>query len=166
MKRVFLHSFETKMGKVHTAATEKGLAVVSLPGGSSRAFRSRVKSLFSGWEVKTGGSVNREAERQIKSYLSGKLTKFRLPLNIMAGPFRQKVLKRVARIPYGQTMTYGQIARAIGHPRACRAVGGANGANDLPLVIPCHRVVAANGPGGFAGGLEMKKKLLRLEKAL
>ncbi|MCK4301404.1 MAG: MGMT family protein, partial [candidate division Zixibacteria bacterium] len=72
----------------------------------------------------------------------------------------------VARIPYGRTCTYGEIARAVGHPRASRAVGGANANNNLPLVIPCHRVVAANGLGGYGGGLAMKRRLLKIERPL
>ncbi|TET95557.1 MAG: MGMT family protein, partial [Candidatus Zixiibacteriota bacterium] len=72
----------------------------------------------------------------------------------------------VARIPYGRTMTYGEVARAVGSPKACRAVGTANAQNNLPLVIPCHRVVASSGLGGYGGSVEMKKRLLRLEGAL
>ncbi len=73
------------------------------------------------------------------------------------------VLERVAAIPYGHTLTYGAIARAIGKPGAARAVGAANARNPLPLLIPCHRVVASNGLGGYGGGLAMKRRLLELE---
>jgi methylated-DNA-[protein]-cysteine S-methyltransferase len=87
-------------------------------------------------------------------------------LDIRATPFQKKVLRRVARIPFGKTATYGRVAASVGAPNASRAVGQANASNNLPLVIPCHRVVAANGLGGYGGGLTLKKRLLNLEGAL
>jgi O-6-methylguanine DNA methyltransferase len=166
MKRLFLHSFNTKIGTVRTAATEKGLALVSLPGEPRKYFEGRIERLFSDYEIYTGGSVNAQAEKQLTSYFDGRLKEFSLKLDIQASPFQKKVLKRVAGIPYGSTMTYGEVARAVGNPRASRAVGTANANNNLPIVVPCHRVVASNGLGGYGGGLEMKKRLLRLEGAL
>lgn len=166
MKKLFLHSFDTRIGTVRTAATEKGLALISLPGEPRKYFEGKVERLFSDYEIYSGGDVNRQAEKQLTAYLEGRLKKFALKLDIVASPFQKKALKCVAKIPYGKTATYGEIARAIGHPRAYRAVGAANANNNLPLVIPCHRVVASSGLGGYGGGLEMKKRLLRLEGAL
>jgi O-6-methylguanine DNA methyltransferase len=166
MKRLFLHSFNTKIGTVRTAATEKGLALVSLPGEPRKYFEGRIERLFSDYEIYTGGSVNAQAEKQLTSYFDGRLKEFSLKLDIQASPFQKKVLERVAGIPYGSTMTYGEIARAVGNPRASRAVGTANANNNLPIVVPCHRVVASNGLGGYGGGLEMKKRLLRLDGVL
>jgi O-6-methylguanine DNA methyltransferase len=166
MKKLYLHSFNTKIGTVRTAATEKGLALISLPGEPRKYFENHIKRLFSDYEIHSGGTVNTQAEKQLTSYFEGRLKKFTLKLDIHASPFQKKVLERVATIPYGSTMTYGEIARAIGNPRASRAVGSANANNNLPIVVPCHRVVASNGLGSYGGGLEMKKRLLRMEGAL
>ncbi len=166
MKKLFVNSFKTKIGTVHTAATDKGLALICLPGESKRYFEERVKKLFDGHQVQSGGEVNREAQRQIIDYLDGKRTRFDLPLDLHGTPFQKKALRRVARIPYGKVKTYGDIAADIGKPRAARAVGSANARNNLPLVIPCHRVVATNGLGGYGGGLALKKRLLKMEGSL
>lgn len=165
MKRIFVNSFKTDLGTVSTAATDRGLALVALPGDDS-AFNDALQKYFSGWDVRDGGAVNREAQEQITAYLAGKLKKFVLKLDFRGTEFQTRALKQVAKIPYGKTMTYGEVAEAIGSPGASRAVGNANARNNLPLVIPCHRVVAANGLGGYGGGLPMKEKLLQMEGAL
>ncbi|MEW5993934.1 MAG: methylated-DNA--[protein]-cysteine S-methyltransferase [Candidatus Zixiibacteriota bacterium] len=166
MKKVYVHSFTTRFGAIRVAATDKGLAVIALPGESQQSFHSRVADVFGDHEVVAGGAINRQAQQEITDYLDGRLKRFTVKLDLHGSPFRQKVLKRVSGIPYGRTMTYGAIARALGSPCASRAVGMANARNNLPLVIPCHRVIAANGLGGYGGGLELKKRLLKLEGAL
>ena len=166
MKKLFVNSFKTSIGTVRTAATDRGLALICLPGESKRYFDERVEKLFVGHQVQSGGKVNRTAQRQIVDYLDGKRTRFDLPLDLHGTPFQKTALRRVARIPYGKVKTYGEIAAAIGKPRAARAVGSANARNNLPLVIPCHRVVAANGLGGYGGGLALKKRLLKMEGSL
>ncbi len=166
MKKLFVNSFKTNIGTVRTAAADKGLVLICLPGESRRYFNERIEQLFSGHQVQSGGEVNREAQRQIIDYLNGKRTRFDLPLDLRGTPFQKTALRRVARIPYGKVKTYGEIAAAIGRPRAARAVGSANARNNLPLVIPCHRVVATNGLGGYGGGLALKKRLLKMEGSL
>lgn len=166
MKTLYLNSFKTSVGTVRTAATNKGLALITLPGESREHFDDRIKELFHDHELAQGGEINRKAEKQITAYLDGKLTKFDLPLEMVGTSFQLKALKQVARIPYGKTRTYGEIARSIGNPGAARAVGSANAKNNLPLVIPCHRVVATNGLGGYGGGLPLKEKLLKLEGSM
>lgn len=166
MKKLFIHSFKTPLGLVRTAATEKGLAVVSLPGESQADFDGRLEKYFRGFDISSGGSINRDAEKQITKALNGNLKNYTLPLDVSGTQFQKKVLNRVAKIPFGRTATYGEIARAVGMPGAARAVGTANARNPLPLVIPCHRVVAANGLGGYGGGLKMKTRLLKIEGAL
>ncbi len=106
-----------------------------------------------------------EAGRQLKAYFSGELTEFDLPLYPGGSAFAQSVLAETRKIPYGATASYGEIAARVGKPKAARAVGGALNRNSLPIVIPCHRVLASNGAlTGYACGLEMKTMLLRLEK--
>jgi methylated-DNA-[protein]-cysteine S-methyltransferase len=103
---------------------------------------------------------------QLEEYFAGRRTTFELPLAPEGTPFQRGVWQALSRIPYGQTISYGELARRIGNPQASRAVGLANGANPLPIVVPCHRVIGANGSlTGFGGGLEIKRKLLALERA-
>ena len=105
-----------------------------------------------------------EAKRQLEEYYAGLRAGFSLPLNPQGTAFQKKVWQQLEAIPYGQTRTYGQIAAAVGQPTASRAVGGANHNNPIAIVIPCHRVIGANGKlTGYAGGLDIKEKLLRLE---
>lgn len=107
----------------------------------------------------------REAVKQLDSYFLGELKEFTLPLEPHGTVFMKKVWTALCGIPYGMTATYGEIAAKISAPKAARAVGLANNRNPIPIIIPCHRVIGANGSlTGYAGGLEMKKKLLDLEK--
>ena len=107
------------------------------------------------------------AEREIREYLAGRRRRFTVPLDIEdLPPFHRKVLRTLRKVPYGKTVTYGQLAARAGRPRSARAVGRAMAANPLPLVIPCHRVVASGGGlGGYGGGLDLKRRLLALEGA-
>jgi O-6-methylguanine DNA methyltransferase len=108
-----------------------------------------------------------EAARQLRAYFAGALREFSLPLDMPGTEFQKCVWGQVAAIPYGETRSYLQIATAVGSPRAVRAVGGANGANPAPIVVPCHRVIGAKGSlVGYGGGLAMKKRLLELEGAI
>jgi methylated-DNA-[protein]-cysteine S-methyltransferase len=108
----------------------------------------------------------RETVRQLKAYFSRKLTRFNLPLSPDGTPFQLTVWRELERIPYGELISYGELARRIGKPKASRAVGAANGANPIPIVVPCHRVIGSNGTlTGYGGGLPIKEKLLALERA-
>ena len=106
----------------------------------------------------------RDAIDQLKAYFAGKLTDFDLPLVPAGTPFQLSVWRALQSIPYGETTTYANIAKQIGRPTAIRAVGAANGANPIPVIIPCHRVIGSNGKlTGFGGGLPVKELLLKLE---
>ncbi len=109
--------------------------------------------------------VLQEAARQLGSYLAGSLTEFTLPLAPAGTVFMQQVWARLVEIPYSKTVSYQDIAVQVGNPKAARAVGLANNRNPIPIFIPCHRVVGANGSlTGYRGGLELKQKLLALEQ--
>ncbi len=102
---------------------------------------------------------------QLREYLAGTRTSFDLPLAPSGTPFQQRVWRALAEIPYGAVCGYGDLARHIGKPGAARAVGQANGANPLPIIIPCHRVIAADGSiGGYSSGVAIKRQLLALER--
>jgi O-6-methylguanine DNA methyltransferase len=158
--------FESPIGTLFAAMSERGLAYLELPHASGR--------LFPGWQrvaapdahAIEGFAPNRAAIAQVLEYLEGKRRAFELRLDLRGTPFQRAVWEALLAIPYGETRTYGDVARAIGRPGAVRAVGAANGANPVPLVVPCHRVVAAGGRlGGFGGGLPLKARLLALERA-
>lgn len=105
-----------------------------------------------------------ETRRQVEAYLRGELETFDLPLEARGQDFQRRVWDLMSEIPFGTTRTYGEMARGLGQPGASQAVGNACGANPIPLLIPCHRVVASGGRlGGFGGGLDMKRWLLSLE---
>jgi methylated-DNA-[protein]-cysteine S-methyltransferase len=102
---------------------------------------------------------------QLRAYFAGEREDFDLPLAPRGTPFQQKVWRRLCEIPYGETISYGELAKQIGNPQASRAVGLANGSNPIPIVIPCHRVIGSNGKlTGYGGGLPIKEKLLALER--
>ncbi len=110
--------------------------------------------------------LEKRVGEELKQYFAGKRRTFTFPLEPEGTAFEKRVWKALEKIPYGETRTYGDVARSIGNPTAARAVGAANGRNPIPIVVPCHRVVAAGGKlGGFGGGLPLKKKLLSLEGA-
>ena len=165
MPQVFTNIFETGWGVICTAATSEGLTHITLPSDNSDFFDSLLNKHYAGWRRVEGSEDNRTAETQLREYLDGKRKEFDLRLHLTGTDFQKQVLSEVARIPYGQTATYGEIARRIDKPGASQAVGAANGSNPLPIVIPCHRIVAGDGIGGYAGGLELKRKLLKLEGA-
>lgn len=117
-----------------------------------------------GFENGTSSEVIDEAFAQLDAYLAGRLKEFYLPLAPKGTPFMLSVWAELLKIPYGQTRSYGEIARAIGNPGAMRAVGMANNRNPIAIIIPCHRVIGADGRlVGYGGGLPIKEKLLALE---
>jgi methylated-DNA-[protein]-cysteine S-methyltransferase len=113
-----------------------------------------------------GNPVLLEAAQQLRAYFAGELREFRLPLDLRGTEFQLRVWRQLLTIPYGETRSYGEIARAMGAPNAVRAVGAANGANPIAIVVPCHRVIGSGGKlVGYGGGLPLKKRLLELERA-
>jgi methylated-DNA-[protein]-cysteine S-methyltransferase len=119
------------------------------------------------WPLGTGSGLLDAATIQFEEYFSGRLLDFDLPLEFDGTVFQRTVWHALTKIPYGETRTYGDIAETIGKPRAMRAVGSANGRNNLPIIVPCHRVIGAGGKlCGFGGGIELKKSLLAHEAAI
>jgi methylated-DNA-[protein]-cysteine S-methyltransferase len=116
-----------------------------------------------GWTASISGPLA-DAVRQLREYFAGGRRDFDLPLAPEGTGFQRKVWRKLLEIPYGETISYGELAKRVGNPKASRAVGSANGKNRIPIVIPCHRVIAGDGGlGGFGGGLSVKEKLLALE---
>jgi methylated-DNA-[protein]-cysteine S-methyltransferase len=123
-----------------------------------------VPELAPDWVCDAGQGVLLSLRRELDAYFGGRLRSFGVALKPQGTPFQEKVWAALARIPFGETRTYGQQAQVIGQPAAVRAVGAANGRNPIGIVLPCHRVIGASGAlTGYAGGLEAKAFLLRLE---
>jgi len=111
------------------------------------------------------GARTAELERQLREYFAGERREFELRLNGSGTPFQKRVWDELTRIPYGQTISYGELARRVGNPNGSRAVGSANGQNPISIIVPCHRVIGASGKlVGYGGGLPIKEKLLELER--
>jgi methylated-DNA-[protein]-cysteine S-methyltransferase len=146
------------VGKLKIVASEKMLVAIEWevePGNRKRQDYSRLDPRH---------PILLETERQLGEYFAGTRTRFDLPLEPGGSEFEKKVWQALTKIPYGRTRSYLDVAKAIGSPKACRAVGAANSRNPLPIVVPCHRVIGANGQlTGFAGGLERKASLLAHE---
>jgi methylated-DNA-[protein]-cysteine S-methyltransferase len=149
---------ESMVGRLLVAGDEEGLRYISFMKGKHK--------ITPGMDWGKDPSYLGEAIRQMELYFEGKLKQFTLKLAPQGTPFQLDVLRALQEVPYGETISYGELAQRIGRPKASRAVGTANAKNPLPIVIPCHRVIGSDGSlVGFGGGLEIKRKLLDLEKA-
>lgn len=165
-RAVYYTAVQAPIGRVFVAASDEGLVRVS--------FRSSEASFVNDLRRQLDADVVRSPERtadivhQLRAYFAGGRRHFDMRLDLRhVSPFQRRVLLAAARVPAGKLVSYGEIARRIGEPRGSRAVGQALGHNPIPIVIPCHRVVAASGRiGGYTGGLAIKRKLLRLEGSL
>ncbi len=154
---MYYSHMDSPIGRLLLAGDEGGLRLISFPTGS------RTRHAEPDWIENDAPFV--ETKRQLAAYFAGTLTEFDLPLAPQGTPFQLSVWRALRRIPYGETVSYGAIAESIGRPSASRAVGAANGANPLPIVVPCHRVIGSTGKlTGFGGGLDTKAALLALEQ--
>lgn len=158
---------ESPIGPLRFASTDEGLAYIQLPHENGRGFE--------GWRlrhaehavVEAGFEPNQRYVAQVLEFLEGKRRVFDVPLDLRGTAFQLEVYDAVARIPYGEVASYAEIAAAVGRPKAVRAVGAANGVNPVPLVVPCHRVIAKSGHlQGYGGGLDLKARLLAMERGV
>jgi methylated-DNA-[protein]-cysteine S-methyltransferase len=150
---------DSPVGQLLLAGDAEGLLMISFPSGR------RPREPSASW-IRDDG-VLAEAIAQLRSYFAGERREFTLALRPGGTPFQERVWGALRQIPFGATISYGQLARRIGQPLAARAVGAANGANPLPIVVPCHRVIGADHTlTGFGGGLDTKRFLLAHEARL
>lgn len=146
----------TPIGELLLAGEDEALSMIGFPKGSMR------RDPEPDWIYNEKPLA--KARQQLEEYFAGARKNFDLPLKINGTEFQVNVLKALLKIPYGETVSYGEIAKRIGKPKAVRAVGAANGRNPIPIVVPCHRVIGSSGDlTGFGGGLDTKEALLRLE---
>lgn len=148
---------ETPVGRLLVARDRAGVRRIHFQSGR------RPQRLAAGWE--RHDAAFDDVATQLREYFEGKRRAFQLPLAPEGTPFQLRVWNALVEIPYGETLSYGQLASRIGDRSAARAVGLANGSNPLPIVIPCHRVIGSNGKlTGYGGGLAVKQQLLALER--
>lgn len=158
---------DSPFGQLTIAATDRGVVRLNLPRYDAAKFLARLSEELSPAILEVPAKLD-PVRRQLDDYFEGRLKRFDVPLDwqLMHG-FQEKVLRATYEIPYGRTLTYGEVAAEAGNPRAFRAAGTALGHNPIPLIVPCHRVTRAGGiPGNYGGGPEMKKALLELEGSL
>lgn len=163
---LYWSSTSSAQGVCTVIATEQGVCWTGTPGTSREYGLSLLERHLTIARVIEGEAVAplRQAMNELRRYLAGEHIQFSCPLDLHGTPFQVAVWEALYRIPYGQTRSYAQIAQAIGKPKAVRAVGAANGANPVAVIVPCHRVIGSNGTlTGYGGGLPMKHWLLALE---
>jgi methylated-DNA-[protein]-cysteine S-methyltransferase len=154
--------FDTLLGRMALAADARGVVRVVLPGDADAL--ADIGSPLSADAAPDANAVAEQAARELAEYSAGRRRAFSVPVRLDGlTPFRQAVARALRRVPFGRTVTYGELARRAGRPGAARAVGGAMASNPVPILVPCHRVVAVNGLGGFGGGLALKRRLLEME---
>ena len=154
---MFYSFLDSPIGPLLLAGADGGLRIIGFSSGP------KAQAPHRDW-VRRDSRFN-AAKRQLKEYFEGVRRTFDLELAPVGTPFQLRVWRALSDIPYGKTSSYGEIAAAIGNPRAAMAVGGANGSNPLPVVVPCHRVIGSDGSlTGFGGGLAAKRFLLDLER--
>jgi len=165
MTTIYYSSVPSRLlGTIFVASTQKGVCRIDFHT-TEKKFLAQLRKQILGKIVKDGG-LNRRALTQLRKYLEGKLKQFDCPLDMEGTAFQKRVWSALRKIPYGKTRSYADVARTIGHPRAFRAVGNANGSNPVPIIVPCHRVIESNGGlGGYGSGIGLKKRLLEFEKS-
>jgi O-6-methylguanine DNA methyltransferase len=164
METVHIAGSNSPIGRFRVASTDVGLAYVELPHSNGRGMRDWTQRYALDCRCVDEIGPNRDAIEQILEYLASDRTHFDVPLDLRGTPFQRAVWDVLLKIPYGERCSYAEVACAIGRPTAQRAVGSANGANPISLVVPCHRVIAADGSlGGYGGGQDLKARLLAME---
>jgi len=160
-------TLETPVGELLVAATREGVCRIAYDPEPERD-AERLARTFGVRVLRSPSRAVDQARRELDEYFAGSRREFELPLDVrVAGPFAREVLQELRRVPFGETTTYGALAARAGRPRAARAVGTIMNRNTIPIVLPCHRVVGSTGSlVGYAGGLERKVALLRLEGVL
>jgi len=161
---IYWDTFQYGDWTFHLAATDTGLCCITLPNETFDTLQHWVvKHVPGGRLIHDGGKLHLYRQ-QVEEYLNVRRSEFALPLDLKGTPFQIRVWEALLKVPYGTAQTYSDIADQIGHANSVRAVGKANGANPIPLVVPCHRVVGTNGRlTGYRGGVDMKAILLNLE---
>lgn len=154
-------------GPISVASTEQGICACFQRTENSDTLRTWLAKHFDETNISHDQEYNRHIADQLCEYFAGTRTTFELTYDMRGTEFQVRVWQELQKIPYGETITYGELARRVGGATYSRAVGGANNKNPIGIIVPCHRVIGSDGKlVGYAGGLEMKNQLLNLEKGL
>lgn len=164
-EKVCWSSLDHEGWTIYAAVTSKGLCCITLPNESFEDLTRFVKKHVPNAILEPNHAALEPYLTELREYLEGKRQQFSVPLDLRGTPFQVSVWQSLMKIPYGQSATYSDLAASIGKPSSVRAVGAAIGANPIPFVVPCHRVIGKDGKlTGYRGGLELKSALLKLEK--
>lgn len=167
MKKVFWTSFNSKIGTIYVASTERGVCKISIPAQGKKEFLFWIQRHCNGVEIAEVQSKNRQIIDELGRYFDRRLVKFHSRIDPIGTEFQKQVWSQLRKIRYGTTITYKELAKRVGIPGAFQTVGRANGANPLPIIIPCHRVIGSDDSlVGYGAGIKTKEFLLRLEGAL
>ena len=161
---VIVGAVKTPAGMYQAACTRAGLGRLSFPTHDASECLAWARRWVPQAQIHTSGPPLEDLAQQLVAYFEGRLRVFELPIDLRGTPFQVRVWREVLSVGYGEVRTYAEIAAAIGKPRAFRAVGAANGANPIPIIVPCHRLIGSNGSLiKYGGGLDIKRRLLALE---
>jgi len=160
-------SFTSQIGVVYIASTEKGVCKISIPGQTKKEFMAWLEGHAEGGSIKESKRKHKALVDQLNRYFNRKLVKFNVRVDLVGTDFQRSVWKELRKVRYGTTISYRDLAKRVGKPNGAQSAGRANGANPLPIVIPCHRVIGSDSRlVGYAAGIKTKEFLLRLEGAL
>lgn len=166
-KKIYTTSFSSKVGTIHVASTRKGVCRICIPGETRKEFLAWLAHHGEGAEIVESSTRNRRIADELNRYFDRRLVKFHSRIDPIGTPFQRRVWSELRKVPYGTTISYKDLANRVGTEGAYQAVGRANGANPLPIVIPCHRVLGIDDRlRGYAAGIKTKEFLLRLEGAI
>jgi methylated-DNA-[protein]-cysteine S-methyltransferase len=167
MNEVNIQHHQTEIGELVLGSLGGKLCLLGFGDREMRrAVDDQIRKKLDAKFIEQSDKVLEQTMKQIDEYLSGKRKEFDVPLLMVGTDFQRRVWKALARVPYGATSTYGQIAEAIGSPKAVRAVGNASSANPISIIVPCHRIIGGDGGlVGYGGGLSVKRRLLELERS-
>ncbi len=159
--KIYQSVLQTPIGKISILASNKGLVTILFPSSTFNKSHFPDETIIFQDEE---NNITETAKEQLFNYFNNGLTQFNVPLQLMGTPFQINVWEHLQKIPFGKTLSYFALADSIGHKKAVRAVGNANGKNPIPIIVPCHRVIQKDGKlGGYSGGLEIKRWLLQHE---
>ena len=165
MEAIYYSSCPSPLGTIWVASDRIGVCLLRFGLDEEKFLEEIRRAGFQ--QIHADQEINRGVSEEITAYFEGKVTRFSSPVHPQGSSFDMKVWKVLQRIPLGETRSYQNIAHQVGNPKGCRAIGGANRRNPVPLLIPCHRVIRKNGElGGFSSGTEIKKWLLQFEHRL
>jgi len=167
IQKVYCTTFDSRIGRLYIASTDEGVCKISVPKETRKDFFTWLAEHVELDAVRDNRARNKDVIDQLSRYFNGKLAKFNIPLDLLGTPFQIRVWKELTRIPYGTTISYKSLAKRVLAPKAFQAVGRANGANPIPIIVPCHRVLGSNGAlVGYSCGIKTKEFLLRLEGSI